>query len=260
MLWVPLLLHHLLPHPATTLPAKQRNLSEKAHWPPNQISLLTGSSTTSRKVERCHTGGGNSGPFAIQVLSPQWHPSQRPSQLAGCSLQAAICPTRKEWLVECSTLPGCVKMKGFLPYDWIPGHLGCPKGEVRRNGGAGLGSSMVHHTIWNAPRDAVWSSSGAPQLPYPLLEKGNLMILTMLDVVEKGPVTPLIPTEIASSPEEKSEPREEEPTNLPAPNGQQASEPEGAASSGKLALVQRWLQLVPPGFTGSWADKSGQPP
>ena len=39
----------------------------------------------------------------------------------------------------------------------------------------------------------------------------------MLDVVEKDPMTPAVPTERASSWEKKSEHREEEPTDLPAP-------------------------------------------
>ena len=53
----------------------------------------------------------------------------------------------------------------------------------------------------------------------PLLEKGDLLDLTMLDVVQKDPVIPLIPTERVSSPEKKSETREEEPINLPGPDG-----------------------------------------
>ena len=73
-------------------------------------------------------------------------------------------------------------------------------------------------------------------MPFPSAQKGNLLNLTVLDVAEKDPVTPPIPTERASSPEKKSEPREEEPTDLPAPNGWQASEPEGAICSGELAL------------------------
>ena len=47
----------------------------------------------------------------------------------------------------------------------------------------------------------------------PVLESGNLLDLTMLDVVEKNPMTPPVPTERASSPE----PREEEPIGLPTP-------------------------------------------
>ena len=72
-----------------------------------------------------------------------------------------------------------------------------------------------------------------------LHEKGDLLDITKLDVVEKDPVTPSIPTERASSPEQKSGPLEEEPTALPAPIIQEASEHEGAACPGKLALVLR---------------------
>ena len=78
----------------------------------------------------------------------------------------------------------------------------------------------------------------------PLLEKGDLLNNTMLDVVEKDTVTPPVPAERVSSLEKKSEPREEELTNLPDPNEQQDSEPEGAAHSGELALVQRRLPLA----------------
>ena len=59
----------------------------------------------------------------------------------------------------------------------------------------------------------------------PLLERGDLLDIIMLNVVEKDPVTPPIHTERASSPEKKPEPWEEEPTL----NRQEASEPEGVA-------------------------------
>ena len=78
----------------------------------------------------------------------------------------------------------------------------------------------------------------------------------MLDVAEKDPVTPSVPTEKASSLEQKSELQEEERTALPAPNIQEASEPEGAACSEELALMHRRLPTAPPGFTSSWTDKS----
>ena len=71
----------------------------------------------------------------------------------------------------------------------------------------------------------------------PLLKRGNLLDITTLDIVEKNPVTPPVPTERASSPEKKSEPWEEEPTDLAAPNRQQASDPEGAACLGELAIM-----------------------
>ena len=93
----------------------------------------------------------------------------------------------------------------------------------------------------------------------PLLKKGDLLNLTILDVMEKDPVTPHVPTERASSPEKISEPREEEQIDLPAPNKQPASEPEKPACSGELALAQRILPLAPPVFTGSWSDDSVPP-
>ena len=51
----------------------------------------------------------------------------------------------------------------------------------------------------------------------PLLKKGDLLDLTMLHVVGKDHVTP-VPAERASSLEKKSQPREQEPIDLPAPN------------------------------------------
>ena len=85
----------------------------------------------------------------------------------------------------------------------------------------------------------------------PLLQKGDLLDISILDVVEKDPVTPYIPTKRALSLEQKSGPLEEEPSALPAPNIQEALEPEGAAHPGELALMQRRLPLAPPGFTSS---------
>ena len=93
----------------------------------------------------------------------------------------------------------------------------------------------------------------------PLLKKGEMLDLTMLDVAEKDPVTLSVPTERTLSLEKKSEPREEEPINLPASNGLQASEPEEAAPSGELALMWRRLPLAPPGFTGSWQMRLAHP-
>ena len=36
-------------------------------------------------------------------------PNQRTSPMASCGLQVSICPTGKEWLVECSALLRCIK-------------------------------------------------------------------------------------------------------------------------------------------------------
>ena len=88
----------------------------------------------------------------------------------------------------------------------------------------------------------------------PLLEKGNLLDLEMLDVARKDPMTPA-PAERASS----LRPRVEEPVGVPTPNELSALEPEEAAQSEDLALVQRRL-LAPPGFTLSWVNKSGSSP
>ena len=76
----------------------------------------------------------------------------------------------------------------------------------------------------------------------PLLERGNLLDLSMQDVVEKDLVTLPFPSERASSPSE------EEPIDLPASDEQPASEPEESAPSGELALVQGRLPLAPLGL------------
>ena len=94
----------------------------------------------------------------------------------------------------------------------------------------------------------------------PLLERGNLLDITMLHVAEKDPVTLPIPTERASSLEQKPECQEEEPTTLPAPSIQEASKPEGAAHLGEVAIMQRRLPSAPLGFTSSWVDESSPPP
>ena len=82
----------------------------------------------------------------------------------------------------------------------------------------------------------------------PLLRNGDLLDLTLLDVVEEEPVTPPVPTETASSPDRKTEPRKEEPIDLPAPNEEPASEPEEAVHSEELALVWRRMPPAPLGL------------
>ena len=127
---------------------------------------------------------------------------------------------------------------------------------MRRNGGAGPGPSKVHHLIWNSPRGAMWSSTGAPQMLTPLVKEGDLLDLAMLDAVKKNPMAPPVPAEGVSL----LEPRVKEPINLPAANELPASGPEQDAHSGELALVWRRLPLAPPGFTCSLADESSQAP
>ena len=85
----------------------------------------------------------------------------------------------------------------------------------------------------------------------PLLKRGGLLDITMMNMVEKDPVTPPVPTERTSTLEKKPEPQEEEPTTLPAPNRQQALEPEEASHFGELAIVQGRLPPAHPRFTGS---------
>ena len=88
----------------------------------------------------------------------------------------------------------------------------------------------------------------------PLLEKGDLLDLEMLDMVKKDPLTPA-PAERASS----LIPRAEGLIGIAAPNELPALEPKEAAPSEELALVQRRRLLGPPGFILSWADESAHP-
>ena len=64
-----------------------------------------------------------------------------------------------------------------------------------QNCGIGPGYSMVQHTV----RNTLGILSGAVQelqrCLAPLLERGNLLDITMLDMAEKDAVTPPIPTE-----------------------------------------------------------------
>ena len=91
----------------------------------------------------------------------QWCPSKDPAT----GKTAIFMPDWKRVAGGALHPAGCVEMKGLPPSDWIPGHLGPPNGDAGRNSSAGPGSSMVHHTIQNAPRGAVQSGSGALQLP-----------------------------------------------------------------------------------------------
>ena len=94
----------------------------------------------------------------------------------------------------------------------------------------------------------------------PLLKEGDLLGISMLDMVERDPVTPSVSTEKASLLQQRSGPLEEKPTVLPPPYIQEASEPEGATHPEELTLMQRRLPTVPPGFTGSWTEESDPHP
>ena len=85
----------------------------------------------------------------------------------------------------------------------------------------------------------------------PLLQRGNLLDLKMLDVARKDSMTPA-PKERASWPR----PRVKEPIGVPAPNEPPTLEPKEAAKSEELALMQERRPSAPPGFTLSWADES----
>ena len=165
MFWVPLLLHR---YAKTLLPpflANKEILAREWGWPRphQQLDLIL--HWEERKgtllVEMIPVHSPLCG-WALQQCS-----SQRTSLLASCSLQAAICPTRKGWLVECSALLSCVGEEWLPLSDGAPGCVGPLNGEMRGDGGTGRGASKVHCTIWNAPRGAVQSSSGPLQMPDP---------------------------------------------------------------------------------------------
>ena len=90
-------------------------------------------------------------------------------------------------------------------------------------------------------------------MPCPLLERGDLLDLGMLDVARKDPVTSA-PAERASS----LRPRVEELIGVPASNELPPLEPREAAQSEELAHMQRRRPLALLGFTLSWADESDQ--
>ena len=87
------------------------------------------------------------------------------------------------------------------------------KDVTRRNGGAGPGPLKVCCPIWNTPRSVMQSSKELHSCLAPLVKKGNLLDLAMLDVAKKDPMAPPVPREGASSPE----PRAEEPISLLPP-------------------------------------------
>ena len=102
---------------------------------------------------------------------------------------------------------------------------------------------MVHHTIRNVPRDTVQELH---RCFAPLLKRGNLLDVTMLNVAEKDLVTPPIPTERASSQERKPEPWEEDPTTLPTHNRQEECCLFGRISHGVevISTCTTWIYWV----------------
>ena len=235
MLQVTLLLHPLLQNPTITHPRKQRNPSKgwspTPHQPPTQISPVTGSGPTLQRAARYLTGGGNSGPFAAKPLNDT-----------------------HDLAFEMKRLPPSI--------DWIPGLPGCPGGEAGWNGGAGPGFSMVHHTIRNTHRGTVQSSPGTPQMPCPSAWERQSVRYCHVECGGEGSCDSYFPYRNGLF----TRAREETRTlggraNCPtSPSRQEASEPEGVAHSGELAIVQRQLPPAPPGFPGSWSDKSNPPP
>ena len=105
---------------------------------------------------------------------------------------------------------------------------------------------------WHWP----WPFRGALSDPeHHLLEMGDLLDLKIMDMVRKDPIFPAL-TERASS----LRPRVEKLIGVPTPNQLPTSEPEKAAQSEALALMQRRRPLTSPEFTLSWVDKSNLSP
>ena len=118
---------------------------------------------------------------------------------------------------------------------------------MQRNSSTSHGPPEVCCLFQNDPRDALQSSTRAPQLPHPLLERGDLLNFDMLDVVIKDPMT-LAPEEKASLPEEL--------ISVPTHSKLTTSEPEEAAQPEDFDLVPKRSPLALPGFSRSWANES----
>ena len=115
------------------------------------------------------------------MLQPSGCPWPKKKSAAG----GVLCPALVCWDEEIST----------STIQGLPGYL---SGMVGWNGGAGQGSSMVCHTIWNAPMDVVQRSSGALQIPSPstwerqsarycYIGCGGEVTLWLLLSLQKGP-------------------------------------------------------------------------
>ena len=83
----------------------------------------------------------------------------------------------------------------------------------------------------------------------PLLQRGNLLDLEMLDIMRKDSVTPA-PTQRASS----LRPRVEEPISVPTPMSCPLWSPRRLLTQKKMALMQRKRPPAPPWFTLSLED------
>ena len=127
-----------------------------------------------------------------------------------------------------SSLPGCIGAKGLSSTEWVPGNS-----RLLSGGPHGPWLSRGVPFILEHPSGALQSRTRDPWMPHPLLEKGDLLDLNMLDMVRKDPVTPA-PAERASLLRPRVEglisvPAFSEPTNL---------EPEEAHNQKNLPLCQ----------------------
>ena len=183
------------------------------------------------------------------------HPGQRDGLPASHGLQGDSHITGKRWLMHHLALPGDAWVKGLPSPKGLPRILRLLSSVMGTNSGSTHSPSEVCCPIWNATRDALQSSTRAPQMPHPLLERGDLLDLDMLDVVRKDPMTSA-PAEKASS----LRPRVEKPISVSGSSKPTTLEPEEAAQPEEFALVLRSRPLAPLGFTLSWVDESLPPP
>ena len=205
---------------------------------------VSGSANTCRRMDGCLTGGGNSDLFSTPRMSDSamsrskgWptgklHPSgcqlHRWKQMAGgllyptwvCWGERTIFPQRAS--KESGIAEWCNNMKKW----W------CSLWPFR-----GVLSNPAHN------QGALWSGKELHRCLTPPHDRGNLIDLKMLDMARKDPVTPAPAERVLSL-----RLRVEETIGISVPNELPTSQPEEAAQSGDLALVQRRRPLAPLGL------------
>ena len=244
MLLLPLLLHTLCPNLATTLPGRQRNPRERLGL--TQTMPASGSTHTCRR-----TGGGNSNLSSAPRMSTlatsksKGWPTSKP-QPSGCQV-----PNGKK--TAGGTLHPALVCWGERT---ISSRRTSKESRITKRGdvkkcGAGHGPSEVHCLIWKATRVLCGAVQELCRCLTPLLERGSLLDLEMLDMARKDLVTP-VPAERASS----LRPRAEDPIGASASNKLPTLEPKEAGQSEELSLMPRGRPSAHPVFTLSWPDES----
>ena len=130
-------------------------------------------------------------------------------------------------------------------------------GETRRDSGTDPGPPAVCQTIRGSHWHTLWHSAGPPQVTQASYWEGWPVGCLHVGGCGGGACDFPTPSEEAVSLGEEPEPQEEWATTLHTPAWpEEASEPEGAISSG--VMVDAWRQL-PPGFAELLAIQSGPP-